>query len=53
MPPAALFLLSCSLLLLVAVWSSQRLSRLEEDTRVIAEEIAMLRARRGLRQPPA
>lgn len=43
--PTVLFLAGLSLLLLVAVHFSWELSRLEERTRRLAEELAILRAR--------
>jgi hypothetical protein len=43
-PPTTLFLVAITLLLLVAVHFSWELSRLEERTRVLAEELALLRA---------
>lgn len=43
-PPATLFLGTTVLLLLVAVHFSWELSRLEERTRVVAEELALLSA---------
>jgi len=42
--PTTLFLVAISFLLLVCVYFSYELSRLEERTRVLAEEIAILRA---------
>lgn len=42
--PATLFLAAITLLLLVAVHVSWELSRLEERTRKLAEELALLRA---------
>jgi hypothetical protein len=42
-PPNALFLLAIAFLLLVCVYFSYELSRLEERTRVLAEELAILR----------
>lgn len=49
-PPAIIFLAAIFLLLVVAIHFSWELSRLEERTRVLAEEIALLRAE-GLHQP--
>lgn len=43
-PPTTLFLAAIILLLLVAVHVSWELSRLEERTRTLAEELAILRA---------
>lgn len=45
--PATLFLGSIMLLLFIAIHYSWELSRLEERTRILAEEIAMLRAPRA------
>lgn len=42
--PTTLFLLAISFLVLLAVHYSKELSRLEERTRVLAEEVALLRA---------
>lgn len=42
-PPNALFLLAIAFLLLVCVYFSYELTRLEERTRVLAEELAILR----------
>ena len=42
-PPNALFLLAIAFLLLVCVYFSYELSRLEERTRILAEELAILR----------
>jgi hypothetical protein len=42
-PPNLLFLLAIAFLLLVCVYFSYELSRLEERTRVLAEELAILR----------
>ncbi len=42
-PPNALFLLAIAFLLLVCVYFSYELSRLEERTRLLAEELAILR----------
>jgi hypothetical protein len=43
-PPTTLFLVAIALLLLLVVHFSWELSRLEERTRVLAEELALLRA---------
>lgn len=43
-PPTTLFLAAIILLLLIAVHVSWELSRLEERTRTLAEELAILRA---------
>ena len=43
-PPAMLFLAGILFLLLVAVHLSWEVSRLEERTRILAEELALLRA---------
>jgi hypothetical protein len=42
-PPNALFLLAIAFLLMVCVYFSYELSRLEERTRILAEELAILR----------
>jgi hypothetical protein len=42
-PPNALFLLAIGFLLVVCVYFSYELTRLEERTRVLAEELAILR----------
>ena len=44
--PSTLFLAAIGFLLLVCVYFSYELSRLEERTRVLAEELAILRAER-------
>lgn len=44
--PTTLFLVAITLLLLIAVHFSWELSRLEEHTRRLAEEVAILRAER-------
>jgi hypothetical protein len=44
--PTTLFLAAIGFLLLVCVYFSYELSRLEERTRVLAEELAILRAER-------
>jgi hypothetical protein len=44
--PTTLFLFAISFLVLLAVHYSRELSRLEERTRILAEEVALLRARR-------
>jgi hypothetical protein len=44
--PTTLFLVAIGFLLLVCVYFSYELSRLEERTRVLAEELAILRAER-------
>jgi hypothetical protein len=49
--PTTLFLAGLALLLLVAVHFSWELSRLEERTRRLAEEVAILRAERVDRSP--
>jgi hypothetical protein len=43
-PPTALFIVALALLLLVSVHFSWELSRLEERTRILAEEIAIIHA---------
>jgi hypothetical protein len=45
-PPAVLFVLALGLLLLVVIHFSWELSRLEERTRTLAEELALLHAKR-------
>ena len=42
--PTTLFLVAIGFLLLVCIYFSYELSRLEERTRVLAEELAILRA---------
>ena len=50
--PNLLFLLSIAFLLLVCIYFSWELSRLEERTRVLAEEVAILRGeQQGHDQP--
>ena len=44
--PTTLFLVAIGFLLLICVYFSYELSRLEERTRVLAEELAILRAER-------
>lgn len=46
-PPAVFLLASTAFLFLVAVQFSWEISRLEERTRVLAEEVALLRRERG------
>ena len=43
-PPNALFLLAIAFLLIVCIYFSYELTRLEERTRLLAEELAILRA---------
>ena len=50
-PPAALFIVAITLLLLIVVHFSWELSRLEERTRTLAEELAILRC--TAQQPPS
>jgi hypothetical protein len=50
-PPTLFLALACAFLFLVVVHFSWELSRLEDRTRVLAEEVAMLRAERGLGAP--
>ncbi|HEX2027532.1 MAG TPA: DUF2304 domain-containing protein [Nitriliruptorales bacterium] len=50
--PATLFFAAITLLLLVAVHVSWELSRLEERTRTLAEELALLRAETSRDRPP-
>ena len=51
--PAAFFLVATSFLFLTAVHFSWELSRLEERTRNLAEELALLRIERSMRTEPA
>lgn len=51
--PNLLFALTSAFLLLVCVYFSYELSRLEERTRILAEEVAILRAERDLRDAAA
>ena len=44
--PTTLFLAAIGFLLLICIYFSYELSRLEERTRVLAEELAILRAER-------
>lgn len=46
-PPAAYFLVAVTFLLLLVMHFSWELSRLEERTRTLAEELALLRAEGG------
>jgi hypothetical protein len=48
--PTTLFIVAITLLLLVAVHFSWELSRLEDRTRILAEELAILTAREGWRE---
>jgi hypothetical protein len=48
-PPTTLFIVAITLLLLVAVHFSWELSRLEERTRILAEELAVRSARDHLK----
>lgn len=52
-PPTTLFIVAITLLLLIVVHFSWELSRLEERTRTLAEEVAILRneAEREIRLP--
>jgi hypothetical protein len=43
-PPNALFLLAIAFLLIVCIYFSYELTRLEERTRILAEELAILRS---------
>lgn len=52
-PPNLLFLLAIAFLLLVCVYFSYELSRLEERTRVLAEELAILRGEQEQGVQPA
>lgn len=47
-PPTVLFLLAIALLLLVVVHFSWELSRLEDRTRSLAEELALIRIKEGV-----
>lgn len=49
-PPNLLFFVAILVLLVVSVHLSWELSRLEDETRTLAEEIAFLRLNRGLDQ---
>lgn len=49
-PPTFFFVLAIALLLMVVVHFSWELSRLEDRTRTLAEDLALLRAERDLRQ---
>lgn len=51
-PPAMLFLAGILFLLLVAVHLSWEVSRLEERTRILAEELALMRAEFRPADPP-
>lgn len=51
-PPAMLFLAGILFLLLVAVHLSWEVSRLEERTRILAEELALMRAELRPADPP-
>jgi hypothetical protein len=50
-PPALLLLLATGFLFLVVIEFSREVSRLDERTRVLAEEIAILKADQGSQQP--
>lgn len=50
-PPNLLFFLAILVLLVVTVHLSWEVSRLEDETRTLAEEIAFLRAERGTPAP--
>lgn len=52
-PPNLFLVVACTFLFLVVVQFSWELSRMEERTRVLAEEIALLRAERSGSTPPA
>jgi hypothetical protein len=52
-PPALLLLLATGFLLLVVIEFSRDVSRLDERTRVLAEELAMLRAERDQQEHQA
>lgn len=49
--PAAFFLVAISFLFLIAVHFSWELSRLEERTRILAEELALLRTEQSQPRP--
>ncbi len=51
-PPATFFMGAIALLFLVVIHFSWELSRLEERTRVLAEEVALLRAEPATPAPP-
>lgn len=50
-PPNLFLVVACAFLFLVVVQFSWELSRMEERTRVLAEEIALLRAQRATATP--
>ncbi|HVJ97967.1 MAG TPA: DUF2304 domain-containing protein [Acidimicrobiia bacterium] len=50
-PPNLLFMLAIGFLLLVCIYFSWELSRLEEKTRVLAEEVAILRGEQEQHEP--
>jgi hypothetical protein len=52
-PPNALFLLAIAFLLLVCIYFSYELSRLEERTRLLAEELAILRGEQHVTAQPS
>lgn len=52
-PPTAYLLVGVVFLFAVAVHMSWELSRLDERTRTLAEELALLRAELGVAPPPA
>lgn len=51
-PPALFLLVACGFLFAVVIQFSWELSRLEERTRTLAEEVALLRARDSGKEPP-
>ena len=52
-PPALFLLITTGFLLVVVVQFSYELSRLEDRTRTLAEEVALLRAERDFALPPS
>ena len=50
--PATFFLAAIAFLFVIVVHFSWELSRLEDRTRTLAEEVALLRAERGLPAAP-
>ncbi|MFI5313702.1 MAG: DUF2304 domain-containing protein [Candidatus Dormibacteria bacterium] len=52
-PPATIFLAATVILFLISIHFSRQLTRLEERTRILAEELALLRLERSEPPPPA
>ncbi len=50
-PPATVFLLAIFVLFLISIHFSRQLTRLEERTRILAEELALLGVERSARAP--